>query len=111
MRDAPSITIANYLHNHGAVVRGYDPVAMDAAQAVMPYLERAKDAYDLVKGADAVLVLTPWNEFMQLDMQRIKKDMRTPIMIDGRNLYDPAEMRKLGFEYRGIGRGYSTTVK
>ncbi len=111
MRDAPSIVIAEYLHNHGAVVRGYDPVAMDAARAVMPYLEMATDAYDLAKGADAVIVLTPWNEFMQLDMERIKQAMHAPIMIDGRNLYDPAEMRKLGFEYRGIGRGYSTAVK
>ena len=111
MRDAPSIVIANYLHNHGAIVRGYDPVAMDAAQAVMPYLELATDAYDLAKGADAVIVLTPWNEFMQLDMDRIKQVMHTPIMIDGRNLYDPAEMRKLGFEYRGVGRGYDTAIE
>jgi UDPglucose 6-dehydrogenase len=67
----------------------------------------APDPYELVKGADAVIVVTPWNEFMQLDMLRLKGAMRQPVMIDGRNLYDPAEMREVGFAYRGIGRGYN----
>jgi UDPglucose 6-dehydrogenase len=107
MREAPSITIGDYLHEHGAIVRGYDPVAMDIARRVMPYLELAEDPYQLVKDADAVIVLTPWNEFKQLDMKRIKEAMRTPVMIDGRNLYEPAEMKILGFAYRGIGRGYN----
>ncbi len=106
MRDAPSITIAQALHDKGAVVRGYDPVAMDVAKGLMPYVEMAKDSYDLVKGVDAVIALTPWNEFIQLDMLQIKSAMKTPILIDGRNLYDPAAMRALGFQYRGIGRGY-----
>ena len=61
----------------------------------------------VVDGADAVVVVTPWNEFMHLDMERIKNAMRQPIMIDGRNLYEPVEMRELGFTYRGIGRGYN----
>ena len=107
MREAPSISIADYCHEHGATVRGYDPVAMQVAKTVMPFMDMAKDAYDLVQGADAVVVLTPWNEFMQLDMARIQKSMRTPVMIDGRNLYEPGEMRALGFHYRGIGRGYN----
>jgi len=107
MREAPSITIANYLHEHGATVRGYDPVAMDVARGVMPFVQMAKDTYELVQGADAVVVLTPWNEFMQLDMECIRNAMRRPVMIDGRNLYDPAKMRELGFEYRGMGRGYN----
>ncbi len=107
MRDAPSITIAEYCADHGALVRGYDPVAMEVAQSIMPYMEMARDSYSLVEDADAVVVLTPWNEFMQLDMERIKSAMKQPIMIDGRNLYDPAEMRALGFTYRGIGRGYN----
>ncbi|MBI5958908.1 MAG: UDP-glucose/GDP-mannose dehydrogenase family protein [Chloroflexi bacterium] len=107
MREAPSLTVAEHLHNHGAKVRGYDPVAMDVAAGLMPYMEMAKDPYELVKGVDAIIVITPWNEFMHLDMQRIKAAMRTPVMIDGRNLYDPAQMRAIGFDYRGIGRGYS----
>jgi UDPglucose 6-dehydrogenase len=106
MREAASITIGDYLDEHGAVVRGYDPVAMDAAKRVMPYLELCEDPYEMVKGADAVIVMTPWNEFKQLDMQRVKASMRTPVMIDGRNLYEPEDMRALGFAYRGIGRGY-----
>jgi UDPglucose 6-dehydrogenase len=107
MREAPSISIADYCDEHGAAVRGYDPVAMQVAKTVMPFMDMAKDAYDLVQGADALVVLTPWNEFMQLDMARIQKAMRTPVMIDGRNLYEPGEMRALGFQYRGIGRGYN----
>ena len=66
-----------------------------------------RNVNDLVKGADAVIAMTPWNEFMQLDMQRIKDAMHTPVLIDGRNLYDPAAMIKIGFTYRGIGRGYN----
>lgn len=106
MREAPSITIADYLHGRGAKVRGYDPVAMDEAQRIMNYLECAQDAYDLAKNADALIVLTPWNEFKQLDMPKIKGLMREPILIDGRNLYEPDAMREIGFTYRGVGRGY-----
>lgn len=106
MREAPSLTIAEYLHERGANVRGYDPVAMEVAQRVLPYVEMCSDSYDLAKGADALIVLTPWNEFKQLDMERIKSAMRQPVLIDGRNLYDPARMEQIGFQYRGIGRGY-----
>ena len=104
MREAPSITIGDYLDDHGAIVRGYDPAAMDWAKRVMPYLELADNPYELVKDADAVIVLTPWNEFKNLDMDRIKSAMRTPVMIDGRNLYEPAEMKALGFIYSAMGR-------
>ena len=107
MREAPSITIGDYCHEEGAIVRGYDPVARETALHVMPYLELTDNAYELAEGADALVVLTPWNEFMQLDMARIKEAMRTPVLIDGRNLYEPARMRELGFQYRGIGRGYN----
>jgi UDPglucose 6-dehydrogenase len=107
MRDAPSISIAEYCQKQGATVRGYDPVAMNVAKHLLPFVEMAPDPYELVKGADAVIVVTPWNEFMQLDMLRLKGAMRQPVMIDGRNLYDPAEMREVGFAYRGIGRGYN----
>ncbi len=107
MREAPSITIGDYCHEEGATVRGYDPVARETALHVMPYLELTNNAYELAEGADAIVVVTPWNEFMQLDMARIKEAMRTPVLIDGRNLYEPAKMRELGFQYRGIGRGYN----
>jgi UDPglucose 6-dehydrogenase len=110
MRDAPSISIAEYCQKQGAAVRAYDPVAMNVAKHLLPFVEMAPDPYELVKGADAVIVVTPWNEFMQLDMLRLKGAMRQPVMIDGRNLYDPAEMREAGFTYRGIGRGYNGTT-
>ncbi len=107
MREAPSITIGDYCREEGAVVRGYDPVARETALRAMPYLELTDNAYELAEGADALVVLTPWNEFMQLDMARVKEAMHTPILIDGRNLYEPSKMRELGFQYRGIGRGYN----
>ncbi len=107
MRDAPAITIAEQLHEQGAVVRGYDPVAMDVAKRIMPFLEMCDDPYVLARGADALIVMTPWNEFKHLDMQAVKDAMHTAVMIDARNLYEPAEMRALGFTYRGVGRGYS----
>jgi UDPglucose 6-dehydrogenase len=106
MREAPSITVADYLHEHGAIVRAYDPAAMEYAKRLMPYLELCRSAYDLVQDTDAVIVMTPWNEFKNLDMNRIKSSMRNPVMIDGRNMYEPDQMRAMGFIYRGIGRGY-----
>jgi UDPglucose 6-dehydrogenase len=61
----------------------------------------------MAQGADALIVMTPWNEFKQLDMKRIKNAMRTPVLIDGRNIYEPGEMQAIGFAYRGVGRGYN----
>ncbi|MBZ0317980.1 MAG: UDP-glucose/GDP-mannose dehydrogenase family protein [Anaerolineae bacterium] len=107
MRESPSITIGDYLHGRGAVVRGYDPVAMENASKIMPYLNLAEDPYDLARGCDAVVVLTPWNEFKNLDLERLRDVMRQPVMVDGRNLYEPEIMQGLGYTYRGIGRGYN----
>ena len=104
MRDAPSVQIARSLLQRGAVVRGYDPAALDKARAVLPQLEYRRNAYAAARGADAVVIVTEWNEFRQLDLQRLRRGMRRPVVVDGRNIYDPAEMRRLGFVYRGIGR-------
>ncbi len=104
LREAPSIDIAKVLLAAGAHVRGYDPAAMARMQALLPELEYARDSYQVAAGADALVVVTEWNEFRQLDLQRIKTSMRTPVLIDGRNIYVPATMRSLGFTYRGIGR-------
>jgi UDPglucose 6-dehydrogenase len=106
MRDAPSITIAHALEVAGARVRGYDPVAMKVAALVMPGVELAEDAYALARGCDALVVVTEWNEFKNLDLARIRDLMSQPVLIDGRNVYEPAQMRELGFHYRGVGRGY-----
>jgi UDPglucose 6-dehydrogenase len=71
---------------------------------LLPQVEYMKDAYQVAAGADALVLVTEWNEFRHLDLGRLKQAMRRPILIDGRNIYDPAEMRELGFTYRGIGR-------
>ena len=104
LREAPSLDIAKVLLAAGAHVRGYDPAAMERTRTLLPELEYTKDAYQLATGADALVVVTEWNEFRQLDLTRLKTSMRTPVVIDGRNIYVPATMRSLGFTYRGIGR-------
>ncbi len=104
MRDAPALDIAHLLLEAGARVRGYDPVAMDSAHSLLPELELAPDPYELARDCDALVVVTPWNEFKNIDLRRIKGLMRTPVVFDGRNIYNPAEMRELGFQYHGIGR-------
>jgi UDPglucose 6-dehydrogenase len=110
MRDAPSITIAAMLHEAGARVRGYDPVAADTARQAISNLEFCKDPYSLAEGVDALVLVTEWNEFKQLDMARIKESMRQAILIDGRNIYDPTAIQEFGFTYRGFGRGYNGTA-
>lgn len=111
MRDAPAITIAGLLDEAGAVVKGYDPVAMDIACQVMSQTTLCRDPYEVFEGSDAVVLVTEWNEFKQLDMIRARESMRQPVMIDGRNIYDPAQMQEMGFAYRGFGRGYSGDAK
>jgi UDPglucose 6-dehydrogenase len=104
MRQAPSVEIAKVLLAAGAEVRAYDPAAVERARMLLPEVEFLKGAYEVAAGADAIVLVTEWNEFRQLDMARIKQLMRHPIVIDGRNIYDPNTMRSLGFTYRGIGR-------
>lgn len=105
MREAPSVDIIRYLQSKGAHVLAYDPVAMNVAQAMLPDVVYCATPYDVSKGADALLVLTEWNEFKQLDLEKIKSFMRQPILLDGRNLYDPEQVETHGFIYRGVGRG------
>ena len=107
MRDAPSISITRMLLNEGAIVRAYDPVAVEKAQELLPGVIYCESPYDAANEADAVLLLTEWNEFKQLDMARVRDLMHQPILLDGRNVYDPQILRELGFIYRGMGRGYS----
>jgi UDPglucose 6-dehydrogenase len=106
IRDAPGTEIARLLLQEGARVKAYDPVAMPNAAKILPDMELAEDPYDLAVGCDALVVCTDWNEFKHLDMTRVKKSMRQAFMVDGRNLYDLDELNRLGFIYRGVGRGY-----
>ena len=104
MREAPSLEIAKILLSRGASVRAYDPAAVDKARAILPEVDYRQDPYAVAESADALVVVTEWNEFRNLDLARIRHAMRRPVLIDGRNIYDPAGMRGLGFTYRGIGR-------
>jgi UDPglucose 6-dehydrogenase len=107
MRDAPSITVAETLLSAGAQVRAYDPVAMEAARPLLPDVEMFENPYAMAEECDALVVVTDWNEFKQLDLARIRQLMSQPVILDGRNIYDPAKMVKMGFHYRGMGRGYN----
>jgi UDPglucose 6-dehydrogenase len=104
LREAPSLDIAKVLLAAGAQVRAYDPAAVEGARALLPDIEYCTDAYAVADGADALVLVTEWNEFRFLDLARVKASMRKPVMVDGRNIYDPSMMRSLGFTYRGIGR-------
>ncbi len=106
IRESAALEIARMLQNEGAIVTGYDPVAMANAARMLPSLKLAEDAYDLANGVDALLVCTEWNEFKQLDLDRMKSLMARPVVIDGRNIYDPHKMGVIGFTYRAVGRGH-----
>ena len=105
MREAKSIEIVTQLLEAGATVRVYDPVAMDNARKMLPaVIEYADSPYAAAEGADAVALVTEWNEFKFLDLERLRGVMRRPVLFDGRNLWEPERMRRLGFEYHSIGR-------
>jgi UDPglucose 6-dehydrogenase len=104
MREAPAIDIISELLERGATVRAYDPVAMSEAAEVLPAITYAADEYEAVTGADALVFVTEWNQFRALDMRRIRDLMKSPRIADLRNIYEPEDMRQLGFEYVGVGR-------
>ncbi len=104
LRESPAIGIIRSLVGHGARVRVYDPEGMDAARSVISGVEFAKDVEECVEGADAVAILTEWNEFASLDLDRIHKLLAEPVVVDLRNLYDPADMNAAGLTYHSIGR-------
>jgi UDPglucose 6-dehydrogenase len=107
MRDAPSVDIAKSLLAAGAEVRAYDPVAMDVARPLLPEVQMFTDVYSMAQGVDALMVITEWNEFKQLDLEQLRHLMRQPVIFDGRNIYEPEKMKRFGFRYRGFGRGYN----
>ena len=105
MREAPSITIINRLLDAGARIKAHDPEAMTEAMKIFGNkVEYLKDNYEVVKDTDALVVITEWNEFRRPNFEKMRKFMRTPVIFDGRNIYDPDEMRGMGFTYYGIGR-------
>lgn len=104
MREAPAIDIIKELRERGANIKAFDPVAMAEAKKYLPDIEYAMDEYDAIEGADALVFVTEWNQFRALDMQRVKNLLQSPKIIDLRNIYEPEDMRRMGFEYVGIGR-------
>jgi UDPglucose 6-dehydrogenase len=105
MRDAKSIDVIGSLLAAGATVRAYDPVATDNARRLLPAaVEYRQSPYDAATGADAVALVTEWNEFKFLNLERLRAVMRRPLVFDGRNVWEPERMRRLGFEYHSIGR-------
>ncbi len=105
MRESASITIINGLQKKGANVKAFDPVSMKEAKKVLQGVTYAENAYDAVEGADALVLLTEWNEFRYLDLLKIKKILKRPLFIDLRNVYEPEKMLRIGFEYVSLGRG------
>lgn len=106
IRESQPIDIIRMIQADGGAVKAYDPVAMPNAAKVLQNVKLCEDAYEVAEGSDALILATEWNEFKNLDLVRIKRLMKQPVIVDGRNLYDPPMMRSLGFIYRGVGRGY-----
>ncbi len=104
IRESSSIVIIRDLLARGAKVKAFDPAAMEEAKVILPQVAYTKDAYEVAEGSDALVLVTEWNQFRRLDLQRIKGLLRSPIFIDLRNVYEPDQMKRLGFNYCGVGR-------
>jgi UDPglucose 6-dehydrogenase len=104
IRESSSMVIIQGLLDLGAKVKVFDPAAMEETKAIFPDIEYGKDAYDVARGADALVLATEWNQFRRLDLQRIKGLLKNPVFVDLRNVYDPDQMKQLGFHYCGVGR-------
>jgi UDPglucose 6-dehydrogenase len=104
MRESPAIDIIKEMLAQGAKIKAFDPVAMEEAKKCLPDIEYAENEYDAIKDADALIIITEWNQFRALNMKEVKKLLKTPKIADLRNIYEPEDMRKMGFEYVGVGR-------
>ena len=104
LREAPAIELIESLLAAGATVKAFDPAGMDQAAKLYPAVEMCKDAYAVADRSDALVLMTEWNQFRNLDLERVRESLKQPVFIDGRNVYDPARMAALGFAYEGVGR-------
>ncbi len=104
MRDAPSIPVINQLRNKGAKIKAYDPIAMNNAKRIITGIDFSESAFKAAKNADLIIVMTEWNEFRKIDLNKLKLEMKGNFLIDGRNIYSPLEAKKAGFVYKGVGR-------
>ncbi len=105
IRESPALAVVEDLRGESVRVRAFDPAAMPNARALYPDIEYAEDAYDCAAGADFLVLATEWNAFRKLDLGRLATVMRSKTMVDLRNVYEPEEMRRLGWTYAGVGRG------
>ena len=110
LREAPALTIAERLMEEGCVVRAYDPASLQGALELLPKIVPCTDAYHAAEGADALVLVTEWNQFRNLDLARIKAALRQPLFIDLRNVYEPARMESLGFWYVAVGRSSRPSI-
>ena len=104
MRAAPSVDIIQALQQEGAKIKVFDPAAMERAAKILSKVKFCQDSYEVAAGAEVVIILTEWNEFKELDLEKVKGLMKVPVIVDGRNIYDRQKMQALGFKYVGIGR-------
>ncbi len=105
MRESPSIDIINGMLKEGALIKAFDPVGMEEAKKHLETgVEYCLDMYEMITDSDALLILTEWNQFRNPDFERLKRELKSPIVIDLRNIYDPQRMKKLGFQYICVGR-------
>ncbi|MDQ2800338.1 MAG: UDP-glucose/GDP-mannose dehydrogenase family protein [Armatimonadota bacterium] len=110
MREAKSLDVIADLLACGATVKAYDPIAMENTKSVFPHITYGANAYEVATGADALIIVTEWNEFKNLNFERLSALMARPLILDGRNLYDPDRLRRLGFEYHSVGRAPATVI-
>ena len=104
LRDAPALSILPPLFEKGATIRVHDPQGMEEAGKMFPDFTYVNNSYEAAAGADALVLMTEWNQYRALDLERIRSAMKTPVFIDLRNVYDPAKMKEAGFQYFGVGR-------
>ena len=110
MRDAKSLDVIQAILAGGGTVVAYDPIAMENTKRIYPQIGYAKNAFEAAEGADAAVVVTEWNEFKQINLEKLKATMAGNFVFDGRNLYDPSKMARLGFVYHGVGRASTTAT-
>ncbi|MGD9650156.1 MAG: UDP binding domain-containing protein, partial [Dongiaceae bacterium] len=111
LRESPALTILPMLNAAGISIAAYDPQGMKIAKAQMPFLQLGDDPYSTMKGADALVILTEWNEFKALDWDRVRENLKAPLVIDLRNIYEPDEVAGQGFTYISVGRPIARPLK
>jgi UDPglucose 6-dehydrogenase len=104
LRNAPALALIERLIDHNVEVSAFDPHSMEKAAELLPGVRMGTDAYDAARGADCLVLMTEWDEFKNADLDKLKEALANPCVVDGRNIWDPEEMKRLGFEYRGVGR-------